>query len=77
MCRRVTCRQCKKPTWAGCGAHVETVLAGVPRADRCQCRNGGSANPRKGPTQFPTRAAATTTDESASPIQRFRRWLGK
>jgi hypothetical protein len=27
MCRRVDCKQCGKPTYAGCGAHVEQVLA--------------------------------------------------
>ena len=32
MCRPTTCRQCGKTTWAGCGMHVEQVLAGVPRA---------------------------------------------
>ncbi|WP_371483344.1 hypothetical protein [Kitasatospora sp. NBC_00315] len=38
MCRRATCRTCKKITHAGCGLHVDQVLAGVPRADRCDCR---------------------------------------
>jgi len=38
MCRRVSCAQCGKPTFAGCGAHVEQVLAGVPLKDRCACR---------------------------------------
>jgi hypothetical protein len=37
MCRRVSCKQCGKPTFAGCGAHVEQVLADVPQADRCDC----------------------------------------
>jgi hypothetical protein len=37
MCRRATCRACGKTTWAGCGAHVEQVLAGVPRDQRCTC----------------------------------------
>ena len=37
MCRRVTCSKCNKPTFAGCGAHVEQVLADVPSKDRCQC----------------------------------------
>lgn len=23
MCRAVVCRKCGKPTWAGCGQHVE------------------------------------------------------
>lgn len=35
MCRQVTCRKCGKPTWAGCGQHVDQVLAGIPSADRC------------------------------------------
>jgi len=50
MCRRVACRKCGKPTWAGCGAHVEQVIGDVPPADRCQCREapakqGKSARP--------------------------------
>ena len=36
MCRRINCSKCSKPTFAGCGAHIEQVLAGVPVADRCQ-----------------------------------------
>lgn len=35
MCRATTCRQCGKASWAGCGMHVEQVLAGVPRSERC------------------------------------------
>jgi len=35
MCRAVRCKSCGKTTWAGCGQHVDQVLAGVPRADRC------------------------------------------
>ncbi len=37
MCARTTCNTCGKPTWAGCGEHVEEPLAGVPEADRCRC----------------------------------------
>ena len=37
MCRRVECRKCGKPSWAGCGAHVEQVLGDVAPADRCRC----------------------------------------
>ncbi len=37
MCRRVTCPQCGKPTFAGCGAHIEQVLGDVPPAKRCKC----------------------------------------
>jgi hypothetical protein len=35
MCRAVRCKTCSKTTWAGCGQHVNQVLAGVPRADLC------------------------------------------
>lgn len=37
MCHRITCKQCNKPGWRGCGAHVEQILGDVPRAGRCQC----------------------------------------
>jgi hypothetical protein len=42
MCRRVTCERCGKRTFAGCGAHIEQVLADVPRARRCQCQQGAN-----------------------------------
>lgn len=41
MCRRVTCSTCGKADWAGCGAHVEQVLGGVPKDQRCRCRETG------------------------------------
>lgn len=37
MCRKVQCDDCKKPTWSGCGFHVEQALKGVPEEDRCKC----------------------------------------
>jgi hypothetical protein len=53
MCRRVECRQCARPTYAGCGMHVEQVLGDVPKAERCRCRE---AKPRTTDTkpQAPT-----------------------
>jgi hypothetical protein len=48
MCRAVTCKKCKKASWAGCGAHVEQVLAGVPKADRCACRETAPVGNRSG-----------------------------
>jgi hypothetical protein len=39
MCRRVECQRCKKPTYAGCGKHIEQVLGDVPREKRCTCRD--------------------------------------
>lgn len=38
MCRRVTCTDCKKPSYEGCGRHVEQVLGDVPAKDRCACQ---------------------------------------
>ena len=38
MCRRVSCPTCGRPTFAGCGQHIEQVLGDVPPAERCQCR---------------------------------------
>ena len=35
MCQRITCRKCGKPSFAGCGRHVESVLGDVPVANRC------------------------------------------
>lgn len=37
MCRQVTCRVCKKATWAGCGQHQNEVLRGIPKDQRCSC----------------------------------------
>ena len=37
MCRPTTCRTCTKTTWAGCGQHVDQVMSGVPRTQRCDC----------------------------------------
>lgn len=35
MCQAVRCKTCGKTTWSGCGQHVDQVMAGVPRDDRC------------------------------------------
>ncbi len=36
MCHKTTCRKCGKPTWSGCGNHIEIALKGVKKANRCQ-----------------------------------------
>ncbi len=38
MCAPAVCPRCRKTTYAGCGMHVEQVLAGVPQDKRCTCR---------------------------------------
>lgn len=35
MCYAVTCKKCGKTTWSGCGQHVDQVMRGVPRSQRC------------------------------------------
>jgi hypothetical protein len=37
MCTKVKCSSCGKATYAGCGQHIEEVLAGVPESERCRC----------------------------------------
>jgi hypothetical protein len=47
MCRAVTCKKCSRPSWAGCGAHVEQVLGHVPAGQRCKCRETASPSEAK------------------------------
>ncbi len=44
MCRRVQCEVCEKPSYTGCGRHLDQVLGSVPEADRCQCRAAKAAS---------------------------------
>lgn len=37
MCRPATCRTCGKASYRGCGQHVEQILRGVPKNQRCSC----------------------------------------
>jgi hypothetical protein len=37
MCHQIICATCHKPTWEGCGEHIEYALKGVPAAERCTC----------------------------------------
>ena len=49
MCMKVDCSKCEKPTWKGCGKHIEEALKDVPEDERCKC-----------PRDPPAVAAATT-----------------
>lgn len=44
MCQPITCPECGRPSWVGCGAHVEEVLGDVPVSERCP----GHADPSSG-----------------------------
>jgi hypothetical protein len=35
MCYRRTCMKCGRPTYSGCGRHIEVVLGDVPPEERC------------------------------------------
>ncbi|EMQ99279.1 hypothetical protein ADIAG_01272 [Paeniglutamicibacter gangotriensis Lz1y] len=48
MCRTITCRKCRKTTWAGCGQHVKQVMANVPHGERCSCDPNVPKKARKG-----------------------------
>ena len=37
MCKRIDCSKCGKPSFAGCGQHIEQVLGDVPKDKRCRC----------------------------------------
>jgi hypothetical protein len=46
MCQRVDCPTCGKPTFVGCGMHVEQVLGDVPRDRRCQGHAAADQKPK-------------------------------
>ena len=45
MCSQITCRKGVKPTWSGCGEHIEQALAGVPKNQRCQGHENEPSQP--------------------------------
>lgn len=51
MCRRIRCSKCGKPSFAGCGMHVEQVLHDVPPEKRCRCREEKAEASPSGETQ--------------------------
>jgi hypothetical protein len=36
MCYKKSCMTCGKPTYGGCGKHIEMVLGDIPVEQRCQ-----------------------------------------
>ncbi|KAA8912765.1 hypothetical protein FN846DRAFT_257660 [Sphaerosporella brunnea] len=49
MCRKTKCSNCSGATWIGCGAHISSVMDGIPKEQWCKCpRNGGEAYPPMG-----------------------------
>jgi hypothetical protein len=52
MCQKVSCEKCGKPTFKGCGKHVEQVLKGVTVSARCHCGVVVETAPVLGPSFF-------------------------
>ncbi|KAG2202453.1 hypothetical protein INT46_002248 [Mucor plumbeus] len=47
MCMRVTCPECNKFTWAGCGKHIDQALAGLKEDEICKCKEEKKADEKK------------------------------
>ena len=43
MCFQTTCGSCGKPTWSGCGGHIDSALRSVPMDARCSCKPRSAA----------------------------------
>lgn len=52
MCARITCSSCGKPSYSGCGRHVEQVLGDVPEKERCRCREARAAEEKSNRSFF-------------------------
>ena len=64
MCRKIACA-CGKATWVGCGQHVETALAGVADADRCEAVRAGKPAIAVSQVRDPCPAAAAAAKPEA------------
>ena len=52
MCRPANCTVCGKTTWAGCGQHVDQVMANVPRGERCPGHSDAEKSPARSGSVF-------------------------
>jgi hypothetical protein len=66
MCRRIRCEQCQKPTFAGCGKHVDQVLRDVPLEARCQCRQEMGTRPNTSANTNTSASANTPAPQPAA-----------
>jgi len=47
MCHQVRCERCGRPTWSGCGRHIEQALGDVALQDRCTCSPDDATSSRE------------------------------
>jgi hypothetical protein len=71
------CKQCGKPNWAGCGAHVEQVLGDVPKSQRCSCRETGrpATKPASKSNATAGAKAGAAPAEPVGSMAKFKAWL--
>jgi hypothetical protein len=67
MCRRIRCEQCQKPTFAGCGKHVEQVLKDVPAEARCVCNEAAKPAVVE-PAASPLQPTAAGSEAPVTPV---------
>lgn len=46
MCYPDRCPKCGKTGWAGCGQHVDEVMAAIPASRQCSCARVSAPKPR-------------------------------
>lgn len=46
MCFQVECSSCRRPSWAGCGNHIDGCLRDVKMEERCACKARTTAEHR-------------------------------
>ncbi|KAF5187171.1 Wall-associated receptor kinase-like [Thalictrum thalictroides] len=44
MCIRVTCKQCGKYSWSGCGKHLASLYANIEEGKHCMCKSWPGVN---------------------------------
>jgi len=67
---KIDCSTCGKPTWKGCGKHIEQALKDVPEDERCKCpRDSCETTASAIKTTEETKAETTTTADNEVKIE--------
>jgi len=61
---KTDCEKCDKPTWKGCGKHIEQALKDVPEDERCKCPRDLPAS-----TTTETKKVETTATSEESKVE--------
>uniref|UniRef100_A0A3N7F5W7 Uncharacterized protein n=2 Tax=Populus trichocarpa TaxID=3694 RepID=A0A3N7F5W7_POPTR len=78
MCYKVTCKQCNKYSWGGCGNHLTAVYAGIEKGKHCTCKPWPGVvilTEETAAEQQPYRAlSANSATKAAADARHHRRW---